>query len=383
MILELFIVLIGTPLVVITLITILNALTFPRLKPDQRGDANLPRVSVLIPARNESAVIGATMRALLAQTHPDYEILLLDDQSTDSTGETALQAAQGDARLKILDGQPLPKGWGGKNWACHQLSQQAAGEILLFTDADVEWSPNALETLIRHMQATHADALTVWPTQRTETWGERLVVPLMSMVIIGYLPVLATHRLPLAAFGAANGQCLVFRRAAYQTIGGHAAVKSEIVEDIRLAQRVKAYGLRLRVADGAGLIGCRMYRGWEQVRDGYAKNILAGYGGSFLFLTFGAIFHWALFLLPLVWLLMGWLAPTPLYPAAPLLLTLLGMGVRVLSAAVTRQRLFPDALLLPISVLLMTRIAAQSVYWHWRYGGVRWKERTLSSEAKA
>ncbi|NJN95076.1 MAG: glycosyltransferase [Anaerolineales bacterium] len=387
-------------LIGMALIAIVNTLTFPRLRLASIDPSPAPcRLSVLIPARNEAAVIGQTVQSLLAQNYPAFEVILLDDNSTDRTATVARTAAQGDPRLRIIAGAPLPQGWLGKNWACHQLAQAASGEWLIFADADVLWSPGALSALAAEMNRTRADLLTIWPTQHTVTWGERLVVPLMALVILGYLPVLLVHHLPWPSLAAANGQCLAFRRQAYQSVSGHAALRDNILEDVNFARRIKTAGLRLRMADGAGLITCRMYPDWPSVRDGFAKNILAGYGGSVFFLALATVFHWLVFLFP-------WLAIFTIYDFALrafggftiydfeftihhlqftihnllLLLIALGLGVRMLTAAVTRQRL-GDALLLPVSVLLMTHIAVKAVWWHWR-GGPRWKGRVIRQEGK-
>lgn len=385
---------ISAALVLISLITILNTLTFPRLSrylnngrenppSGSASSARLPFVSILIPARNEAPRIGKTIASLLAQDHVPFELIVLDDNSTDGTAEIAHEAACGDARLKVIQGEPLPAGWLGKTWACHQLAQIASGDLLIFTDADVLWQPSALRALLHLFNRSEADMLTIWPTQYTETWGERLVVPLMALTIIGYLPILAVHYIPWSVFAAANGQCLVFRRSVYQHLGGHASVRNKIVEDIILAKQVKRHRFRLRMAEGDHLISCRMYTSWQEVRDGYAKNILAGHGGSVSFLTLSALFHWSVFLLPWLWLVVGfWFPKFPkglasAYPVLPLSWIILGVGIRALSAAVTHQRLW-DAWLLPISTLLMTRIAWQSILWHWRYGGPLWKGRVVS-----
>lgn len=372
----------------ISSVTLLNSLTFPRLRVlKDQSKHPLPKLSVLIPARDEAAVIGLSVRSLLEQEYPDLEVIVLDDHSSDGTGLRAQQAGQGDSRLRLLQGAELPPGWLGKNWACQQLGAAAQGDLLLFCDADVRWAPGALLSLAHMAQESGADLLTAWPTQETVTWSERLVVPLMALAIIAYLPLLAVHHLPWASFAAANGQCLLFRRSSYQKLGGHAAVRASVVEDISLARRIKQAGLRLRMADGAGLVQCRMYRGWTQVRDGYAKNILAGHGGRLSLLLLSSLFHWLVFLGPWVWLLLGWINPTwPLgssaaWPLWPLLLVALGVGVRGLSAAVTRQRA-ADALLLPFSVLLMSGIAAQATWWQLRYGGPQWKGRSIRLQAE-
>ncbi|MCL4869585.1 MAG: glycosyltransferase [Anaerolineae bacterium] len=370
-------------LLVLALTIASNWLFFPRLqvgrRPALRPPAGspldaprlplMPTVAVLLPARNEAGVIGRTISQLLAQDYPHLEIHLLDDQSDDGTGEIATAVAAHDPRFHLHHGRPLPSGWLGKNWACHQLSQLAQGEILLFLDADVQCQPTAVTALVDFMENELAAAATVWPTQITITWGERLVVPLMAWAILAYLPVMGVHYTRWPAFAAANGQCLALRRPVYQAIGGHEAVRNNVVEDVALARLVKQHSFRLRMADGAGLILCRMYQNWGQVRDGFAKNILAGHGRSLSFLAVSTLFHWLIFLVPWGW----WLAGGGLWPFS---LLLVGLLLRGSTAWFTRQRV-KDALFMPISVLLMTWIAGQSVWWRWRGRG-QWKGRTVS-----
>ncbi len=381
-----------TPLILFACVAILNTFTFPRLrwqvnKTKAVSTADWPSLSVLIPMRNEAEVIAKTVRSLLDQDYPDLEILILDDQSEDNSALLARQAAGEDKRLRVLSGQPLPPGWLGKPWACHQLSEQARGAYLLFTDADVHWQPGALQAVMDMALRTRADLLTVWPTQITVTWGERLVVPLMAFTILAYLPVLAVHYLSWPVFAAAMGQCLLFKRSAYRTIGGHAAIRDRILDDMALAYAIKRHRLRLRSADANRWIQTRMYRNWSEVRNGFAKNILAGHSDSLFFLGLSTIFHWWQFVLP--WFLLpvclsadacplNTLFSWPFLP--PLLLIALGVLTRALTAAASHQRL-GDALFLPVSVLLMTRIAIQSIYDRFS-GGPRWKGRTLIPREK-
>ena len=373
--------LVAVALLVFGLTALLNVLTFPRLNApvapatDAAASAALGRISVCIPMRNEVDGIARTVRAWRAQTHSNFELLLLDDQSTDGTHAAALAAAAGDVRVRVLTGLPLPAGWLGKNWACQQLADAAQGSILVFTDADVTWEPPALAALANSMQALNADLLTVWPTQQTDTWAERLLVPLMALAVLAYLPLLAVHYLPWPVFAAANGQCLAFRRSAYLRSGGHAAVRANIVEDMAFAYAIKHNRLQLRMADGNSLVRTRMYTSWSTVRDGFAKNIRAGHGGT-VALLLSTLLHCAVFVLPPVWLLLGWLAPLPGYPLLALLLSALGIGVRALTAAFSRQRVW-DALLMPLSALLMTVVALRALQWHWR-GGANWKGRTYA-----
>jgi chlorobactene glucosyltransferase len=205
-------------LIGIALITVVNAFFWQRLGEDPRASKQ-PMVSILIPARNEAAVIDRTVRSLLVQTYFNLEIIVLDDNSSDGTADVVQSVAGPKSRLRVVSGSTLPPPWLGKNWACHQLAQLARGEILIFTDADVSWAPHAVSALVAKMDRTQADLLTIWPTQQTQSWAERLTVPLMALVVIGYLPLPLVHYTRWPMFAAANGQCLAFRRQAYMGQG--------------------------------------------------------------------------------------------------------------------------------------------------------------------
>ncbi len=350
-------------LVIIALTLLMNVFIFPRLQRTT-PPADAPSVSVLIPARNEAAVIQQTIRKLKQQTYPNYEMIVLDDDSDDDTAHLARKAG-----ARVITGEPLPPGWSGKNWACHLLSQAASGKILVFTDADVQWQPDALSAVVHQMQAADVDLFTVWPTQQTDTLPERLTVPLVALAILSYLPVIMTHYSPFALFAAANGQCMAWKRRAYEAVGGHRRVADTVLEDVTLARAARKAGFSVRMADGNHLIQTRMYSDWQTVRDGFAKNILAGYSNSVFALLLATVFHWLIFLLPWALLL------TDEYRRWGIVLITMGLLIRMLSAAFTRQRL-RDAFFMPVSVLLMTVIAFQSIRWHLT-GGPRWKGRTL------
>jgi len=351
-------------------LTIVNVLTFPRLKSAKQPTPT-PMVSVLIPARNESRIIQQTVEKLLAQTYPNFELIVLNDNSTDRTGQVLDDI--NDARLSVITGKLLPSGWMGKSWACHQLAQVAKGDILIFTDADVQWTPNALNAVIAQMQQVDTDLFTVWSTQQTVTPAERLTVPLMAFAILTYLPTFMTHYSPFSMFAAANGQCMVWKRDTYEAIGGHEAVANNVLDDVTMARITKKAGYRLRMADGNKLISCRMYDGWTSVRDGFAKNILAGYGNSVIALSASIIFHFIVFLLPI--LLFIFAPPYRLWSA---LFISQAMLIRALSASFTHQRVL-DAIGMPISVILMTIISVRSIMWHFT-GGPRWKGRMIQKQ---
>lgn len=354
---------------ILWLTAVSNFIFFPRLKV--QAPLKKPLISILIPARNEADHISRTIKAVLAQTYSRFELIILDDQSEDETAAQVNSFAQNDKRVTLIHGRSLPPGWLGKNWACHQLAQQAAGDCLLFLDADVQLGSGALNALIAMQASTQADLLTVWPTQKTCSWAERLVVPQISLAVLAYLPVLLVHYSRLSIFAAANGQCLLFEPKAYAKIGGHTAVKDQIIEDVALARQIKAAHLKLRMADGHDLIRCRMYTNWAEVKAGFAKNILAGHGKSVLFLMFSTLFHWLVFVGPLFIFIVTW-------QSWPLLLFLAVLALRAATAWFSGQRLL-DAFFQPLSVGLLSLIAWQSTLWHYQGKGV-WKGRRLESQ---
>lgn len=247
-----------------------NLVTFPRLKPG--GRVKVARVSLLIPARNEEGNLARNLPALMRQGAS--EVMVLDDQSSDATAAVARAAG-----AAVLAGTPLPAGWRGKNWACHQLARAARGDVLVFTDADVQWSPGALDAVVTQLQDTGAGLFSVFPRQRNESVGERLLTPLVDNVLLSLFPA-PLLRVPSAAASAANGQVMVFRREAYQQSGGHAGVRGELLEDVQLGRKVKGSGERLALALGADLIGVRMYGSYPQSVVGFAKSLPGFHGNS-------------------------------------------------------------------------------------------------------
>jgi len=293
---------VGVQLVVL----VVNVFTFPVLTP-ATPPRRVRRVSVLIPARNEEANLPETLPRVLAQGA--HEVLVLDDGSGDRTPEIlALLAAQ-HAPLKVLKGAPLPRGWSGKNWACHQLAEAATGDLLVFTDADVFWEEGALDALLAFQQGEGAVFMSVWPRQRTGSFFERLAVPSLDFGLLCWLPYLAVKRLPHAAFSAGNGQLMLWTKGAYKEVGGHAAFRGEVLEDVRMGQRAKGAGLRVALALGGEVLSARMYRSRKEVLEGFSKNIVALHGSrallvlSLLLNTLAYTLAWFLALLEPLWLL--------------------------------------------------------------------------------
>lgn len=338
--------------------------------------AQWPRVSVLVPARNEEANIARCVASLLAQDYPDFEVLVLDDESTDRTGCILAELAAADSRLRVLAGRPLEPGWLGKNWACAQLAAQAEGDLLYFTDADTHHQPQTLRAFTKALEGEGADLLGGFPRQEVETLGEQLIVPFFSWVIYCFTPLALGYRLKFPALSTAVGQALLFRRAAYEGIGGHGAVRAAIVEDLALARQIKAHGYQWRMMRITDLVACRMYRSGREAADGLSKNLFA----AFDFRVAPFLFAWG-------WLLVMFVAPyvalgryalgQPVDAPLAAVLACIGLGLG-LWLFVYRQLGLPLwlALLYPMSTAIMQLVALRSL-WLGLRGRLVWKGRGM------
>jgi chlorobactene glucosyltransferase len=240
--------------------------------------ARTPFVSVIVPARNEAVNIRACVTSLAASTYPDFEIVIVDDRSDDGTAELARGMGPGNARtLRVLEGADLPDGWLGKPWACAQGARSATGELLLFTDADTVHAPDLLARAVAAMEEDGADLLTVLGRQLMESFWERLVQPqiFLTMVFRFFDMVRAAER-GRWRDAIANGQFLLFRRDAYEALGGHGAVQDEVAEDLILAQIVVRAGRRLSVRLAETVFATRMYRSLGELVAGWSKNLVMG-----------------------------------------------------------------------------------------------------------
>lgn len=275
-----------------------------------------PLLSVIVPARNEARNIRRCVEALLAQTYPNYELIVLDDRSTDETPVILRELAARDPRLRVLNGAELPPGWAGKPHALHQAAKAARGEWLCFVDADTFAAPGALASVFVKAQETGADLFTIMTAQEVKTFWERVVLPLVFTALsVGFSPRKVND--PKRKDAIANGQFIFIRRAVYDAVGGHEALKESIVEDKDLAVRVKRAGHRLIVADGRQVAATRMYTSLPEMWEGWTKNIFLGLKGSAGMLLLGAF---GAFLS-----LMAALA-LPLWLAAGLILGAAGVG---------------------------------------------------------
>lgn len=336
-----------------------------------------PKVSILIPARNEENTIAGCIRSLLAQDYPSFEVLVLDDQSSDDTPLILEQIANQNPTLKVLNGKSPPVNLGGKNWACVQLTQQAKGDLLFFTDADTLHHPQTLRATVTALLGTQADMLTGFPRQEVLSWGERLMVPFFSWAIFCFIPLAMAYRLRLPALASAVGQMMLFRREAYESIGGHERLELSIVDDLMLARRIKEAGLRWRVLYIADLITCRMYRNSREAFYGLVKNLFAAFG--FRLLPYSFVFLWlaVMFWGPLIVLALMILGQAPQSQAYELAACI---GISLLLWLIPYIELgipIGLAFLYPITLLANEVVAFQSLRLSLT-GRLTWKGRSLS-----
>ncbi|WP_142452901.1 glycosyltransferase [Gracilimonas mengyeensis] len=257
------------------------------LESAQSSEADSPLVSICIPARNEEVVIKRCVTSALLQNYPNIEVLVLDDNSTDQTSNILANIAAHNTGLKHLSGEPKPEGWFGKPWACHQLSEQAQGEYLVFIDADTWLEKETISNTVNALQST--DALTIWPQQHFGSFWERMQIPLIYHALFTLLPAkyveckprwLPKKLYPLMKenFAAACGQFVAFSKQSYKKIGGHKQVRDEIVEDVALARNLRGKDCTLTMYHGVNAVHCRMYRSHKELFEGLRKNFFAGFG---------------------------------------------------------------------------------------------------------
>jgi hypothetical protein len=240
------------------------------------GGASRPAISVLIPARNEAGSVGAALEAVLTSRGVEMEVVVLDDQSEDATAEIVSAFAGRDTRVRLLRGEPLPAGWCGKQYACRTLANAAAHALLAFLDADVRLAPDALLRLAAFLEESGADLVSGVPLQETGTLLEKIVLPLIHFVLLGFLPLGRMRRSRHPAYGAGCGQVFLARRNAYESSGGHAAIRASLHDGVTLPRAFRAAGFRTDLCDMTAIATCRMYRSAREVWRGLGKNAAEG-----------------------------------------------------------------------------------------------------------
>jgi hypothetical protein len=235
-----------------------------------------PPISVLVPARNEAANIVECLDCLTSSNDIELEVLVLDDHSTDNTAELVERYAQIDSRVRLVSGKQLPPGWNGKQHACWQLANEAAHPWLVFIDADVRLEPEALARATGMAATGGIDLLSGFPRQITRTLLERLLLPLIHFVLLGFLSLRAMRESLDPRFGAGCGQWFIANREAYFAAGGHAAIRHSRHDGLLLPRLFRAHGWRTDIFDATDTARCRMYDGARATWQGLAKNATEG-----------------------------------------------------------------------------------------------------------
>ncbi|MEX2477266.1 MAG: glycosyltransferase [Gracilimonas sp.] len=275
---------------------------------------NAPLASICIPARNEEAVIDRCVTSALKQDYPNFEVLVLNDNSTDGTTKILDKLSGIINNLHHLKGEDKPCDWLGKPWACHQLSAHAKGKHLIFIDADVWLDESAITKAVNALK--NSDPITVWPKQQVVTFWEKLIIPMIYYGLYSLLPAKYVEQNPkwlpkdlrdkmAPKFAAACGQFIAFNRNTYDEIGGHTSVKQEIVEDVELSKTIKRNGNSIIMYDGVGTVNCRMYRSHKEIFEGLRKNFFVGFGRNTPLFLFMAALQLIVYVLPFYALFTG------------------------------------------------------------------------------
>ncbi len=260
---------------VAALIRALDSRSLDDFAPTLEGEARL--VSVVIPARNEARNIERCVRSILATDYPAVEVIVVDDHSTDGTGDIARAIAAEDDRVRVVAARDLPAGWFGKQWACATGARASSGSLLCFTDADTTHAPDLLPRAINALRARSADLLTVAGTQEMHGFWERIVQPqLIALLSMRYGGTEHVSRAKRPEDAIANGQFILVRRGTYNLMDGHAHVRGHVAEDLAMAQEWVRSGKRIVLLHGVDQLSTRMYAGYRELVAGWRKNIYAG-----------------------------------------------------------------------------------------------------------
>lgn len=256
-------------------VTLFNFLSNPKLPRIVRYYHD--KVSVLIPARNEAEDILTLLQSIHAQDYQNYEVIILDDNSTDDTFAICEAFAAEHPKFKVVKGKSLENGWLGKNYACHQLAELATGSYFMFLDADEKVYNGLFNSVIHRMNLRQLSLLSLFTNQEMRSTGEKVAVPLMHYILLNLLPLRSVYLVRSAALSAASGQFMLFDASVYREYQWHQLVKNKVVEDVEIMKLVKASKLNGEALLANGMISCRMYKSYNQALNGFGKNFLAAF----------------------------------------------------------------------------------------------------------
>jgi chlorobactene glucosyltransferase len=354
----------------------LTLMHFPALPENTMAPANISKVSIILPVRNQASTASECVDSLVELDYPSKEIIVVDGSSTDGTRDILRSLY---SKIKLVEEEPLPLSWVGKNWACHLGYKQATGDLLLFTDGDSVHSRDSLTKTVNFLQDTKADLVTLAPAAILRTFWEKLLQPPIFWLIMMFVGGKWVNDDNKPRWALGNGQYMLFRREAYDKVGGHYAVRDRISEDYSLGRLVKAQGLRLRMVTASDALGVRMYSSLPEIWRGWRKNFYSVSGNHPLFrAVYRLILLFAFLVLPFMVLGYGiYLAPGN--PLNIYLLTgvfmavFLWLGVIILDRSIQVSPLY--ALLLPVAILVYIGIGVDSTVRGALGLGFSWKGR--------
>jgi chlorobactene glucosyltransferase len=354
--------------------TVLNLLLIPRIRAGRASTGpGRPLVSIIIPARNEERTIEATVRSFLSQTYPSFELIVVNDRSTDATGTVLDSIASGDRRLNVLHGAPPPPAWLGKPWALHQGSRKARGELLLFVDADLVYAPEAISAAVDTLEAGDAAMITLLPHMQFGSFWEHVAMPMLAIAFFMTLPSWLGNRTKSVRLALGGGTGNLIRRSVYDSFGGHESLRTAVVDDIGLARVVRRHGHRTLALRADHLISLRMYHNAREIVEGFTKNMFAALGRSYLLVLFWLVVGLVCSILPYVFALTGDVA-------AIVTVGLITLS-RVLIFSSLRYRLDNAVLAHPLMMSLWAGIMLRSAWMTGVRGQVLWRGRIYEVES--
>ena len=374
-------IIITTGLIIFLLNLALNLKAIKTPRADSKVPDSKPLISVMIPARDEEANIRNCLESLQKQDYPNYEILVLDDNSDDRTAEIVSEMAAGDSRIRLFSGQPLAEGWAGKPFACHQLAQQAKGSWFLFVDADTTHADYMLRGVLALAMKLKISLLSGFPQQIANSLPQKIAVPLIYFIIIGWAPLWWIHRSKSRRPSVAIGQFLLFPREEYQRIGGHHVVRNRILEDIWMGIEVTRRGGRHVAVDLSSVVSCDMYPTPRAMWHGLVRCIYSVSAISPIMLLVLVIIAFLFYLCPFYCLWNGLFVIKAPFVWLTLVVTQVLMIFFMRFLVDTRfKESAISTWLHPVGITYLLIAVIYSI-WRWLIGaGVSWKERAYGKE---
>ena len=372
-------------LIAIALFTVLTGIAnFFWLKklPENKLLNTKDLISILIPARNEEDIIESTIRSILKQNYQNFELIILNDNSTDQTKNIVEKLSMKNSQINLIDGAKLPQGWLGKNWACHQLSKQSKGKYILFIDADTQIDKNTLSDALSVIKQDNIDLLSLVPNRDTILIADNAMKKIISWFIVCWLPMKLALSLNAPFLSATFGQFMLFKKSSFNNIGGFESIKDNPVDDFQLGRNIKRNKLRWILYDGAKRISTRTYKTNKDFISGYSKNIFpaVGYSISVFVSIFSILLSFVLFsTIPMILYLIGMEQNAEFIILSITLLILLILSWTIVTIRFNYSIVTPFSF--PILISLILLLAARSFTDNMFYSST-WKDRKYKTSKK-